>query len=164
MLTFSGGVSDPRNTTLIKMFNIIDIGERAGSGIPNIYSIWDKQGWEAPIITEDFEPARITFSLSVMTEEKNLSTVSDKKALIKTVDKKPLIKSDDKKKIMELQKETIIEYLTEHVSCRSSDIAELLNIKLTRSRDILNALIADGIVVAEGANRNRTYRLKENSI
>ena len=66
--------------------------------------------------------------------------------------------------IMELQKETIIEYLTEHVSCRSSDIAELLNIKLTRSRDILNALIADGIVVAEGANRNRTYRLKENSI
>ncbi len=99
-----------------------------------------------------------------MTEEKNLSTVSDKKALIKTVDKKPLIKSDDKKKIMELQKETIIEYLTEHVSCRSSDIAELLNIKLTRSRDILNALIADGIVVAEGANRNRTYRLKENSI
>lgn len=38
----SGGVSDPRNTTLIKMFNLIDIGERAGSVIPNIYKIWDR--------------------------------------------------------------------------------------------------------------------------
>ena len=66
--------------------------------------------------------------------------------------------------IIELKKETIIEYMTELVSCRSSDIAELLDIKLTRSRDILNTLIADGIIVVEGANRNRTYRLKENSI
>lgn len=83
----SGGISDPRNTTLIKMFNLIDIGERAGSGIPNIYSIWDKQGWEAPIITEGFEPPRITMSLSVLTESDDLSTPSDKKALIKSVDK-----------------------------------------------------------------------------
>ena len=61
----SGGVSDPRNTTLIKMFNLIDIGERAGSGIPNIYRIWDKQGWEPPVIVENFEPERITLSLSI---------------------------------------------------------------------------------------------------
>ena len=81
--------------------------------------------------------------------------------LIKSVDKKTLIKSDDKKKIIELQKEMIIEYLTDHISCKSSDIAKLLNIKLTRSRDILNSLIADGVIVAEDANRNRIYRLKE---
>ena len=145
------------------MFNLIDIGKSAGSGIPNIYSVWDKQGWEAPIITEDFEPARITFSLSVMTKEKDLSTVPEKLELIKAADKQTPIDKNEKKKLTELQKETIIEFLTDHVSCRSSDIAELLDIKLTRSRDILNALIADGIVVAEGANRNRTYRLKENS-
>ena len=32
----SGGFSDPRNGTMLKMLNMIDIGERAGSGIPNI--------------------------------------------------------------------------------------------------------------------------------
>lgn len=80
----SGGVSDPRNTTLIKMFNLIDIGERAGSVIPNIYRIWDRQGWEAPIITEYFEPARITMSLSVSSDDKRMSIKSDdKKATIK---------------------------------------------------------------------------------
>ena len=159
----SGGISDPRNTTLIKMFNLIDIGERAGSGIPNIYSIWDKQGWEAPIITEDFEPARITMSLSVLTEDTFIVS-GDKKVTIKGDDKKATITSDDKKKVTELQKETIIEYLTDHVNVRSSELTELLGVKTTRVKNLLNSLIADGIVVAEGANRNRTYRLKENSI
>ena len=32
-----GGISDPRNKTIMKMFNMIGIGERAGSGIPDIY-------------------------------------------------------------------------------------------------------------------------------
>ena len=148
----SGGISDPRNTTLIKMFNLIDIGERAGSGIPNIYSVWDKQGWEAPVITEDFEPARITMTLSILT--------ADEKVIV-SGDKKVAVKSDDKKKVTELQKETMIEYLTDHVNARSSEHAELLGVKPTRVKNLLSALIADGIVVAEGANRNRTYRLKE---
>lgn len=151
----SGGISDPRNTTLIKMFNLIDIGERAGSGIPNIYSIWDKQGWEAPIITEGFEPPRITMSLSVLTDEKVIVT-DDKKVTIKGDDKKA-----EKNKMSDLQKETIIEYLTDHVSARSSELAELLGVKSTRIKNLLSALIADGVIVAEGANRNRTYRLKE---
>ncbi len=62
-----GGVSDPRNSTLIKMFNLVDIGERAGSGIPNIYNVWQKQGWSAPVISESFDPERITLSLEVET-------------------------------------------------------------------------------------------------
>ena len=40
----SGGVSDPRNSTMLKMFNFIDIGERAGSGIPK--DIWYEMGME----------------------------------------------------------------------------------------------------------------------
>ena len=29
-----GGKSDPRNKSLMKMFNLIDIGEHSGSGVP----------------------------------------------------------------------------------------------------------------------------------
>ena len=36
-----GGISDPRNKALMKMFNLIGIGERAGSGVPDIYSVWE---------------------------------------------------------------------------------------------------------------------------
>lgn len=46
------------------MFNLIDIGERAGSGIPNIFWVWREQGWGMPTITEQLEPEgiRLVFS------------------------------------------------------------------------------------------------------
>jgi hypothetical protein len=31
---------------MLKMMNLIDIGERAGSGIPNIYRVWHDQNWQ----------------------------------------------------------------------------------------------------------------------
>ncbi len=34
-----GGISTPRNKALMKMFNLISIGEHAGSGVPDIYSV-----------------------------------------------------------------------------------------------------------------------------
>ena len=36
---------------MLKMFNPIDIGERAGSGILNIFRVWHEQGWTAPVIS-----------------------------------------------------------------------------------------------------------------
>lgn len=59
----SGGVSDPRNGTMMKMFNLIDIGERAGSGVPSIFSVWKQQGWSEPTITVSSEPNRSTLVL-----------------------------------------------------------------------------------------------------
>ena len=142
----SGGVSDPRNGTMLKMFNLIDIGERAGSGIPNIFRVWRERGWAAPEITEQLEPERTILTLL-------FSKSDDKKATIKSDDKKATIKSVR-------QKEEIITYLTDHVSAKSSDIAELLGVKSTRAKKLLSELIAEEIVVAEGGNRNRTYKLK----
>ena len=58
-----GGVSDPRNEPLIKMFNLINVGERAGSGLPSIRTVWQKQGWQEPEIVESFNPNRTTLVL-----------------------------------------------------------------------------------------------------
>ena len=146
----AGGISDPRNGALIKMFNLVEIGERAGSGIPNIYSVWKKEGWIEPAISESFDPERITLLLSI-------GKTDDKKPTIKTDDKKPTIKSKAK---TELQKELIIEYLTDNASATNADLCNLLGLQSTRVKELLSALIADGIVVSEGANRNRRYRLK----
>ena len=72
-----GGISDPRNKVLMKMFNLINIGERAGSGVPNIFNTWEDQGWVEPVIEEQFDPDRTLLILSF-----------DKKQAIKTSDKK----------------------------------------------------------------------------
>jgi len=142
----SGGVSDPRNGTMLKMFNLIDIGERAGSGIPNIFRVWREQGWTAPAISESFEPDRIMLSL----------------AFKKSDDKKVTIKSDDKKVTIKnaRQKNEIIMYLTDHVSAKNADIAELLGVKSTRVKQLLKELLDEDVIVAEGSNKNRVYKLK----
>ena len=81
-----GGISDPRNKVLMKMFNLINIGERAGSGVPNIFNTWEDQGWVEPVIEEQFDPDRTLLILSF-----------DKKQAIKTSDKKQAKKTRPEK-------------------------------------------------------------------
>lgn len=130
----SGGLSDPRNGAMLKMFNMIDIGERAGSGIPNIFRVWREQGWAEPAITQAFELDRTTLSL----------------VFEKTSDKR----------IRERLKNAIIEYLTDNASAKTAEIADTLGISTPRARAVLSSLVAENVVIAEGGNRNRTYRLK----
>lgn len=142
----SGGVSDPRNGAMLKMFNLIDIGERAGSGIPNIFRVWREQGWVMPAITEQLEPERTILTLC-------FEKTADKKPPTKTADKKPPIKTA-------AQKAAVIEYLTDHISGSNADFAELLGLKSTRVKELLRSMVAEGIIVAEGNNRKRIYKLK----
>lgn len=72
-----GGRSDPRNATLVKMFNLIGIGESAGSGIPNIHAVWEKQNWQLPVWAERFNPDRTYLALSFIKEAPIIS--ADKK-------------------------------------------------------------------------------------
>ena len=76
-----------------------------------------------------------------------------RRVLIKSADKKVPIKTS-------AQKEQIIAYLTDHPRAAAAELCELLDVKPTRVRNLLRELSAEDIVVAEGGNRNRTYRLK----
>lgn len=49
-----GNASDPRNPTLQKMFQLVGLGDRAGSGVPRILQAWHAQHWRVPELTEDF--------------------------------------------------------------------------------------------------------------
>ena len=159
----SGGVSDPRNSTLIKMFNLINVGERAGSGIPNIFKIWEKQGWNLPEINESFEPDRITLSLPI--NKSNYKTIKTGDKPTKTDDKptktgdKPT-KTGDKPTKTGDKKEAIISYLKKNEVGKATEIAKLLGLKPTRTREILAEMINDEIVIPDGENKNRIYKLK----
>ena len=103
-----------------------------------------------PTITQTFEPERTTLTLSLRAS----ATKSD--------GKKVTVKSDGKKVTAKTtaQKQIIIEYLTNKVSATSQEIADVLGVGLSRAKTILRALIAEDVIVAEGADKNRTYRLK----
>jgi predicted HTH transcriptional regulator len=146
----SGGVSSPRNAIILKMLNLLDIGERTGSGIPLIFEAWTGAGYEKPAYFEDTKVNRSILSLA-------LPKTSDKKQAIKTRDKKQgttkLKKSDERKR-------AIVDFLASHVASTSKEIAEHIGIGSDRARVYLQELATAGVVIAEGENRNRIYRLK----
>jgi ATP-dependent DNA helicase RecG len=47
-----GGNSDCRNRNLQKMFQLIGLGEQAGSGLPKVYTNWKKQHFRPPDLWE----------------------------------------------------------------------------------------------------------------
>ena len=85
-----GGLSDPRNSVVIKMFSMLHIGERAGSGIHRIISAWSAAGYENPQITEhigDIERTTLTLPLTLAAKSIQESAKStQKRGVLKTSD------------------------------------------------------------------------------
>lgn len=136
----------------MKMFNLIDIGERAGSGVPGIFNTWEDAGLETPIIKEEFDPDRTILTLSF--KKKRV-----KKQTIKTNEKKQTIKTNDKKQTIKTQahRQKIEQYLKEVGEARTADIADNIGLSPDRTRVILANM---GSIEALGSNRNRTYRMR----
>lgn len=146
-----GGISDPRNRALMKMFNLIGIGERAGSGIPDIYHVWEQQGWKTPEVIEEYGPDRTILMLSFV-----------KKAAIKSGDKKTAIKSGDKKRVTKktaLQMQDILAYMTAGEEYKTSEIADYIGVKESRARFLISELVKAGKLEAVGKNKGRIYKI-----
>ena len=139
----SGGFSDPRNGLLMKMFNLIDIGDGAGSGIPNIFYTWKRHGWSEPTIKQTVHPNRIEFLLP----------------LVKRGDKVTRIKQEGRQAEMKsaLKRAMLIDYLTDHAEGSFESLNKLLGVKPSNLRKLLDDLTAEGIVEA---TENGTYRLR----
>ena len=137
-----GGESDPCNKTFMKMFNLVNIGERSGSGVPNIFNTWEDQGWKEPVIEERFDPNRTILTLEFV-DKTNKEKAAKKKITSKTKEKMIKIK----------------EYLSENKEAKTKEIAEYIGLKHSRTREILSQMDS---VESIGTNTNRKYRLKDN--
>lgn len=58
-----GGVSDPRNGVMLKIFSLINYGERAGSGLNSIFHVWNHVYHTPAEIHEDMGVDRVTVTL-----------------------------------------------------------------------------------------------------
>ena len=149
-----GGKSDPRNKVILKMFNLLDIGERSGSGVPNIFNVWADQGWTAPMIEEEYNPDRTILTLSfTKTSEQNKRI----KQANKTSEQNKRIKQSDK---TSRHKQTILAYLKKTKTAGAREISAQLDLSDARTRAILKEMTDDGIIIADGKTNMRLYRIK----
>ena len=52
----AGGDSHPRNEGIMLLFRVNKIGERSGLGVPRIFTIFQQQNFEEPILRESVDP------------------------------------------------------------------------------------------------------------
>lgn len=153
----SGGTSDARNATIMKMFGLLDFGERAGSGIPDLFDICNSELGTQPDYDVTYAPARTTLTIDTSKMARTKRTIkADGKVIMDDNDKaddKRTIKADDKRTI-------IIEYIHRNGEAKTEDLVKLLSSSTTRIKMLLYQLVDEGILVSCGGNRNRTYKLK----
>ena len=93
-------------------------------------------------------------------KEKDIKKTGDKKPAIKTGDKKPTIKTDDKKPTKSnKQQMMILKYMETDKEYRLQDFCKLLELKESRTKEILKPLILDGKLLVIGKNKDRRYKL-----
>ena len=70
----SGGNSLPRNQTIFNIFAQVNIGERSGSGLSDLYARWKEHAFVEPEIEEKFDPDRVTVRISCRAAEELTQT------------------------------------------------------------------------------------------
>ena len=152
-----GGISDPRNKTLMKMFNMIGIGERAGSGIPDIYQVWENEGWPMPVVEESYNPDRTRLSLEFAKKQTIKTSEEEKepKRSQKGAEKEPIKGAERKKEILKLIK----------LNSTITQVEIMKELDLTRKQvqKDMKELQEMHIIAREGTNRRgRWIIVKEN--
>ena len=152
-----GGESDPRNKSLMKMFNLINIGERSGSGVPNIFNTWEDEGWKEPVIEERFDPDRTILTLEFVEKQvRKASEESKRRKQAKKTSKENKQRKQAKKTSGNIAK--IYEYLAQHGEAKTNEIADYIGLSPARTRAIISEMEN---IERIGTNTNRKYKLKK---
>ena len=146
-----GGISDPRNKALMKLFNMIGIGERAGSGVPDIFAVWEEEGWIEPEVNEQYNPDRTILKLPL---EKQAKKTSKKNKRKKQAEKAPELKQTHKTL---KNKEKILNYLSQIDAAKTNEIADILELSEARTRALLKELADEGAIESRGKTKKKEY-------
>jgi len=150
-----GGESEPRNGSIMKMFNLIGYGERAGSGVPDIYATWEEAGYVEPTVEERFgdgQPNRTTVILPLV--EKEESPAIFEKQPEKQPEKKNKQKKSDE---IENRVARVLELIKKNPSASRATIAMELGITETQARTAINKLKDRGTIHRSGSDTSGAW-------
>lgn len=129
----------PKNPKIAKFFKEIGLADELGSGVRNMVKYTKIYSGGVPILKED------DIFRTIIPLENKENIIADKTP-IKYIDIEQLI----------------IRYLQENEYITNKIVKELYNLKDTKSKTILRSLVKKNILISEGANKNRKYKLNKN--
>ena len=147
-VAIKGGESDCRNRTLHKMFMLIGYGERAGSGIPKIYSGWESQDWTKPLLYEKTEPEQTLLELRMINLlDKNI------------VEELKEIYHDE---LNDLPKDALTILTTAYIEDGTNHkrLLELLDLHPSDISNLLRNLVDEMFLISYGVGRGTIYQAR----
>ena len=113
----SGGISDARNSAIFNMFSLINVGERSGIGLCDVYSAWKANGYKEPEFVDTVDPDRITLTLTLEIEvrDKTAENVANNVANVATVINGYTLTESEK---------SVYEFIVSHVNASTKGISE----------------------------------------
>lgn len=143
---FAGGNTDPRNETILKIFSLIKIGERAGTGIQAIMNAVNVFGYSKPIIEESFNPDRTKLTIFI-----------DNKKALKNVEDKP---SHNRLHSLSQNEDRVLNFIKSKKEFLRQDLEIYFNWGKTKCNNILKALVEKGFIEKVDSGKNVKYREK----
>ncbi len=133
----AGGVSDARNARIFNMFSLIDVGERSGRGLCDVFNTWKAKKLAEPRVIETLNPDRTTLVLEGDFLSQNQSGDSD-----------------------EPVEEKILEILAVSPDMTQKEISLNLSLPLPNVKYYMRKLQNDGSLIRVGAKHKGHWQVK----
>lgn len=155
-----------RNRRLGEFLKELDLSEGHSSGIPTIQEELEKNGSpRAEFFTDEDRRAmriRIPIHPAFLEDSSNKSNLEDsvkqnKNSLIEDLDEKAAKKLTKKTKTQYI---AIANYMADREWHKTSEIAEILELRETRTKQLLKELVVMNILEDNGKTKGKLYRLK----
>ena len=146
---YSGGESVCRNKSLQKMFSMLGVAEKAGSGTDKIMKGWRETNWRSPNIYEQQEPDKVVL---IMPMESFLS----EKAKAKLTEKFGVFANSFDHHVL-----SILALACDEGSVTNMRLRYSLSLHKSEIANILKIMTQKGLLVSEGYGRGMRYILPQ---
>ncbi|MBQ3106806.1 MAG: hypothetical protein IJC51_05005 [Eggerthellaceae bacterium] len=150
-VAMSGGLSETRNPTLMKMFNLLAIGEKAGSGFDAMRQGCRWAGLPDPVLEEELAPDRVILSVQTCGEQ------TRKRVAFAALESDAF--GGDFETVDLSNAEAVLMRMSYTGSIKRKDVEDLLLVSSATAKNILADLVRQGKVLKEGKGRSTRYRL-----
>ena len=148
----AGGISDARNGRIFNMFALINVGERSGTGLCDVYSVWEENGFKKPKLTETVNPDRIALTLQLETDNNNNGAVNGTNDTVNGV-------VNDTVKLTNTE-QAVYSYIADHTQATIAEIMSAIGKSKSTIDRAIKSLKAKAFLTRTGSDKTGFWIVK----